>query len=110
VRTPPAATAAAAAAASAAAAVAAGARILHPLREENARQRPPCFHAPPLFPRPFSPHPQLKATNAERTVLQKKHGIRVVSREQAERIAAEQQQALAAKQQGAAPGGPQPQQ
>jgi hypothetical protein len=43
-------------------------------------------------------------------VLQKKHGIRVVSREQAERIAAEQQQALAAKQQGAAPGGPQPQQ
>lgn len=33
---------------------------------------------------------QLKAANAERMVLQKKHGIRVVSREQAERIAAEQ--------------------
>jgi hypothetical protein len=74
-------------------------------RGECATKASACFHAPPLFPRPFSPHPQLKATNAERTTLQKKHGIRVVSREQAERIAAEQQQALAAKQQGATAGG-----
>ena len=37
---------------------------------------------------------QLKEANSERTALQKKHGIRVVSREQAERIAAEQQAKL----------------
>jgi hypothetical protein len=42
---------------------------------------------------------QLQAASTERAALQKAHGIRVVSREQAERIAAEQQQALAAKQQ-----------
>lgn len=49
---------------------------------------------------------QLKETNAERTALQKKHGIRVVSREQAERIAAEQaqRQSLSAAA-GAAPAG-----
>lgn len=50
---------------------------------------------------------QLKETNAERTALQKKHGIRVVSREQAERIAAEQaqRQALSTAVGGAAPEG-----
>ena len=47
---------------------------------------------------------QLKEANAERTALQKKHGIRVVSREQAERISAEQQARQQAQQ---AQGGPQ---
>lgn len=50
---------------------------------------------------------QLAATAAERSALQTKHGIRVVSREQAERIAAEQaaREAAGSAAGGAAAGG-----